>query len=73
MFDLYNFTVDESNDFDIELAVDPEMLGYIFENLLPENLKKEHGAHYTPKEIVEYICKKSLFHCSSFFVFLSSS
>ena len=60
IFDLYNFTVDESNDFDIELAVDPEMLGYIFENLLPENLKKEHGAHYTPKEIVEYICKKSL-------------
>ncbi len=60
IFDLYNFTVDESNDFDIELAVDPEMLGYIFENLLPENLKKKHGAHYTPKEIVEYICKKSL-------------
>jgi len=60
IFDLYNFTVDESNDFDIELAVDPEMLGYIFENLLPENLKKEHGAHYTPKEIVEYICKKSV-------------
>ena len=60
VFDLYNFTVDESNDFDIELAVDPEMLGYIFENLLPENLKKEHGAHYTPKEIVEYMCKKSL-------------
>jgi len=59
VFDLYNFTVDESTDFDVELAVDPEMLGYIFENLLPENLKKEQGAHYTPKEIVEYICKKS--------------
>lgn len=60
IFDLYNFTVDETNDFDVEIAVDPEMLGYIFENLLPENLKKEHGAHYTPKEIVEYICKKSI-------------
>jgi len=60
IFDLYNFTVDETADFDVEIAVDPEMLGYIFENLLPENLRKKHGAHYTPKEIVEYICKKSL-------------
>ena len=60
IFDLYNFTVDESSDFDVEIAVDPEMLGYIFENLLPENIKKKHGAHYTPKEIVEYICKKSI-------------
>ena len=60
IFDLYNFTVDESSDFDVEIAVDPEMLGYIFENLLPENIKKKHGAHYTPKEIVEYICKKSV-------------
>ena len=60
IFDLYNFTVDETADFDVEIAVDPEMLGYIFENLLPENLRKKHGAHYTPKEIVEYICKISL-------------
>ena len=60
VFDLYNFTIDETNDFDIEVAIDPEMLGVIFENLLPENIRKSKGAHYTPKEIVEYIAFTSL-------------
>ena len=61
IFDLYNFTVDENADFDIEISIDPEMLGNVFENLLPENLRKERGTFYTPKYVVENICKETLF------------
>tara|TARA_B100001057_G_scaffold346392_1_gene347703 strand:- start:106 stop:3429 length:3324 start_codon:yes stop_codon:yes gene_type:complete len=60
IFDLYNFTVDEHEDYDIELAVDPEMLGRVFENLLPENIRKGGGSYYTPRIIVNYMCEKSL-------------
>jgi type I restriction-modification system DNA methylase subunit len=54
----YNFTIDENDPFEVEVGIDPEMLGHIFENLLEEN--KEKGAFYTPKIIVEYMCKESL-------------
>ena len=57
-FGRYNFTIDESDSEDTELGVDPEMLGKIFENLLEDN--KDKGAFYTPKEIVEYMCRESL-------------
>ncbi len=57
-FDRYNFTIDESDPFDREIGVDPEMLGKIFENLLEDN--KDKGAFYTPKEIVDYMCKEAL-------------
>ena len=60
VFDLYNFTVDENLPTDIEIAIDPEMLGKVFENLLPENIKKQHGTFYTPREVVNYICETSL-------------
>ena len=60
IFDLYNFTVDEHEDYDIELAVDPEMLGRVFENLLPENLRKSGGSYYTPRVVVNYMCENSL-------------
>ncbi len=60
IFDLYNFTVDEHEDYDIELAVDPEMLGRVFENLLPENIRKGGGSYYTPRTIVNFICENSL-------------
>lgn len=60
IFDLYNFTVDENDDLDSEIGIDPEMLGRIFESLLPENLKKSKGTHYTPKEIVEYMCLETI-------------
>ncbi len=60
IFDLYNFTVDENDDFDIEIAVDPEMLGRVFENLLPDNIRKGGGSYYTPRSIVNYMCEKSL-------------
>ncbi len=59
-FDHYNFTVEEENPDDKEIAVDPEMLGKVFENLLPENLRKGKGTYYTPREIVYYMCRESL-------------
>lgn len=54
----YNFTIIEDDPDFKEVAVDPEMLGHIFENLLEDN--KDKGAFYTPKEIVQYMCQESL-------------
>lgn len=56
--DAFNFTVYEDSPDDHTVAVDPEMLGHIFENLLEDN--KDKGAYYTPKEIVHYMCQESL-------------
>lgn len=58
--DLYNFTIDEEEPLEKEVAVDPEMLGKIFENLLEVNDRKSKGAFYTPREIVYYMCQESL-------------
>jgi Eco57I restriction endonuclease. len=60
IFDRYNFTVKEDEPLEKEVAVDPEMLGKVFENLLPENLRKGQGTYYTPREIVHYMCQESL-------------
>jgi adenine-specific DNA-methyltransferase len=57
-FNQYNFTIYEDDPNDHTVAVDPEMLGHIFENLLEDN--KDKGAFYTPKEIVHYMCQESL-------------
>lgn len=57
-FNSYNFTIYENSPQDHTIAVDPEMLGHIFENLLEDN--KDKGAFYTPKEIVQYMTQESL-------------
>jgi hypothetical protein len=65
--DEYNFTTDESTpDFE-QVAIDPEMLGRVFENLLAsmsdetgEQARKAKGAFYTPRAIVQYMCRESL-------------
>lgn len=57
-FNTFNFTVYEDAPDEHTIAVDPEMLGHIFENLLEDN--KDKGAFYTPKEIVHYMSKESL-------------
>lgn len=57
-FRKYNFTIDENDQDTVEVGVDPEMLSRIFESLLEDN--KATGAFYTPKEIVEYMCRESL-------------
>ncbi|MGB1250605.1 MAG: Eco57I restriction-modification methylase domain-containing protein [Candidatus Promineifilaceae bacterium] len=60
VFDRYNFTVQEEAPLDQEVAVDPEMLGKVFENLLEVTNRKSQGAFYTPREIVHYMCQESL-------------
>ena len=57
-FNNYNFTIYEDAPDEHTVAVDPEMLGHIFENLLEDN--KDKGAFYTPKDIVHYMCRESL-------------
>ncbi|WP_286971933.1 Eco57I restriction-modification methylase domain-containing protein [Flavobacterium sp. UBA4854] len=63
----YNFTIDENSVAEIEVSVDPEMLGRIFENLLAEidpesgeTARKATGSFYTPREIVDYMVTESL-------------
>lgn len=63
----YNFTIDENSVAEIEISVDPEMLGRIFENLLAEidpdsgeTARKATGSFYTPREIVNYMATESL-------------
>ncbi len=60
VFDRYNFTVHEEEPLEKEVAVDPEMLGKVFENLLEVTDRKSKGAFYTPREIVHYMCQESL-------------
>ena len=59
-FDDFNFTVKEDEPLEKEVAVDPEMLGKVFENLLDVKDRKSKGAFYTPREIVHYMCQQSL-------------
>lgn len=61
-FDLYNFTVQEDSPLDKEVAIDPEMLGKVFENLLEITDRKSKGAFYTPREIVHYMAQEALAH-----------
>ena len=63
----YNFTIDENDPNDAEIALDPELLGKVFENLLasfnPETAstaRKATGSYYTPREIVDYMVTQSL-------------
>lgn len=65
----YHFTIDENNPVDEEIALDPELLGHIFENLLasynPETAttaRKASGSYYTPREIVDYMVSESLYY-----------
>lgn len=62
VFDRYNFTIKEDEPLDKEVAVDPEMLGKVFENMLDIIERKSKGAFYTPREIVHYMCQESLIH-----------
>ena len=54
----YNFTVTESTPLDVEVAVDPEMLGRIFEELVTG--RHESGSYYTPKPVVAFMCREAL-------------
>ena len=63
----YNFTVEENTPQDVEVALDPELLGKVFENLLgaynpetKETARKQSGSFYTPREVVNYMVDESL-------------
>lgn len=67
LFDTYEFTIDENNADDADVALDPELLGKVFENLLGafnpetrETARKATGSFYTPREIVDYMVEESL-------------
>ncbi len=60
VFDRYNFTVKEDEPLEKEVAIDPEMLGKVFENMLDVKDRKSKGTYYTPREIVHYMCQESL-------------
>jgi hypothetical protein len=67
LLEAYNFTVDENTAVDVDLAIDPEMLGRIFENLLAEinpetgeTARHKTGSFYTPRSVVEYMVTESL-------------
>ncbi len=59
-FDRYNFTVREDEPLEKEVAVDPEMLGKVFENLLESEQRNKLGTYYTPRDIVHYMCREAL-------------
>jgi methylase of polypeptide subunit release factors len=58
LFEIFNFTITESTPLDIEIAVDPEMLGKIFEELVTG--RHDSGSYYTPKPIVSFMCREAL-------------
>jgi len=67
IFNSYKFTIAENTPVDQEIALDPELLGKVFENLLasynPETkttARKQTGSFYTPREIVGYMVDESL-------------
>ncbi len=59
-FEAYNFTVDENTPDDQEVSIDPEMLGKVFENTLAEEERGQKGTFYTPREVVHFMVKESL-------------
>ncbi len=64
----YNFTIAESNPLDIEVAVDPEMIGKVYESLVnitfegvtEEDLRGSAGIFYTPRVEIDLMCRLSL-------------
>lgn len=58
LFGRFNFTITESTPYDVEVAVDPEMLGKVFEELVTG--RHETGSYYTPRPIVSFMCREAL-------------
>jgi|GEM_PF-2428561 len=59
-FEAYSFTIDENSPDDQEVSIDPEMLGKVFENTLAEEERGKKGTFYTPREVVHFMVKESL-------------
>jgi len=63
-FERYNFTIREDLPFDVEVAVDPQMIGYVYESLanVAEEIydRNDLGIFYTPRVEVDFMCRRSL-------------
>lgn len=69
LFDDYVFTVEENTSTEEAVALDPELLGKVFENLLASyndetstTARKKSGAFYTPRYVVDYMVRETLAH-----------
>ena len=67
IFGRYNFTIEENTPLEQQVALDPELLGKVFENLLGvynpvtrETARNQSGSYYTPREIVDYMVNETL-------------
>jgi TaqI-like C-terminal specificity domain/Eco57I restriction-modification methylase len=58
IFEKYNFTISESTPYDVQVAVDPEMLGKVFEELVTG--RHGTGSYYTPRPVVSFMCRQAL-------------
>ena len=58
LFEPFNFTVMESSPLDVEVAVDPEMLGKVFEELVTG--RHDTGSYYTPKPVVSFMAREAI-------------
>ena len=63
-FERYNFTIKEDLPLDIEVAVDPQMIGYVYESLanVAEEIydRNDLGIFYTPRVEVDFMCRRSI-------------
>lgn len=61
LFERYNFTIEESTPLNVQVAVDPEMLGKVFEELVTgRESRQDAGRYYTPRNIVSFMCREAL-------------
>ena len=67
IFSRYKFTIEENTPVEEEVALDPELLGKVFENLLAsyneesqQTVRKQSGSYYTPREVVDYMVNEAL-------------
>jgi len=60
LFNNYNFTVDETSPLEVEVSIDPLLLGTVLENMLPEHERGAKGTFYTPVNEIGFICRKAL-------------
>ena len=60
LLERYNFTIREDTPFDVDVAVDPEMLGKVYESLIQEEERGKVGIFYTPRIEVDFMCRQSL-------------
>jgi len=59
-FNRYNFTVDESTPLEVPVAVDPLLLGTVYENLLAERERKKKGTFYTHPNEIGFMCRRAI-------------